>query len=49
MSDPNTLVCMFRVEDVEKSRAFTEAPEASDAQKESGMSGKRDVLSLEHV
>ncbi|MBU1100260.1 MAG: hypothetical protein KKA84_07625 [Bacteroidetes bacterium] len=35
--NPNIVTCIFRVTDIEKARAFTGAPEAKNAQKESGM------------
>ncbi len=48
-SDPNTIVCLFRVYDMEKARAFTETPEAEDAQEESGMIGEPEVLWLNEI
>lgn len=49
VADQNIIVCIFEVENLEKARAFTEAPEASIAQKESGIIGEPEVLFLEEV
>ncbi len=49
VSDPNTIVCFFRVEDLEKARAFTGSPDAEDAQVDSGIIGTPDVLWLGEI
>lgn len=49
VSDPNTIVCIFKVDDLEKAKAFTEAPHASDAQVESGIIGTPEVLWLKEI
>ncbi len=45
-SDPNHLVYLFRVDDVEKAKAFTQAPEADKAADESGVIGPFELLLL---
>jgi hypothetical protein len=37
VADPTRVVAMFRVDDLERARAFTEAPAASDAGREAGV------------
>ena len=49
VSDENVVVCMFRVEDLAKARAFTETPEASEAKTDSGIIGEPEVLWLEEL
>jgi hypothetical protein len=44
--DPNLVVMLFRVDDVEKAKAFTEAPSASEAGRESGVIGPAEMLYL---
>lgn len=48
-SDPNTIVCIFRIDDLEKARAFTQAPQAIEAQTQSGVIGKPEVLLLNEI
>ena len=36
IADPNVVVCLFKVEDLEKAKAFTESPDVDEAQAESG-------------
>jgi hypothetical protein len=44
VGDPNIVVCFFKVDDVDKARAFTQSGDASEAQKESGMIGEPEIL-----
>jgi len=48
-ADPNIIVCFFTVEDIDRARAFTEAPQASEAQKESGVIGDPDIIWLDEI
>ena len=48
-ADPNIIVCLFKVDDIEKARAFTESPEAENAKGESGMIGEPEVLWLNEI
>lgn len=45
-SDPNSLVYLFRVEDLDKAHAFTETTEASQAAQDSGIIGPFELLYL---
>lgn len=45
-ADPGLVVVMFRIDDPETARAFTQAPEASQAAEESGVIGEPEVLIL---
>jgi len=47
--DLQTVVCMFQVNDVEKAKAFTQAPDVDQAQEESGMIGKPEILFLKEI
>lgn len=49
VSDPNVFVCFFKVEDLDKARAFTSSPDAGDAKTESGIIGTPDVLWLDEI
>ena len=44
--DPDVVVMLFRVDDVAKARAFTEAPSASEAGHESGVIGPVEICFL---
>lgn len=44
--DPNLIVMLFRVDDVEKARVFTEAPSASEAGETSGVIGPVEMFYL---
>ena len=44
--NPNFVVMLFRVDDVEKARAFTETPSASEAGRESGVIGPVEMIFL---
>lgn len=48
-SDPNVVVCFFRVDDTDRARAFTETPQSRQAQEESGVVGKPEVLLLDEI
>jgi hypothetical protein len=48
-NDETTIVCLFYVDDIESARAFTEAPEAEDAQLEAGIIGIPEILFLEEI
>ena len=48
-ADPNTVICLFRVEDINKAKAFTRAPEAEEAQEQSGMIEPPEVLYLDKI
>ncbi len=45
-SDPNSLVYLFKVEDVPRAQAFTETPAAAEAAQESGIIGPFELLYL---
>ncbi len=45
-ADPNNVVCLFKVEDPVKARAFTQTRDAGDAAKKSGVIGVPEVLLL---
>ncbi|MHC4698360.1 MAG: YciI family protein [Planctomycetota bacterium] len=45
-ADPNLLVLLFRADDLSKARAFTQAPNASEAAENSGVIGVPEVLFL---
>lgn len=49
ISDANTIVCIFKVDDIKKAKSFTDTPEASDAQNEAGMIGKPEILLLDEI
>jgi hypothetical protein len=49
VSDENVIVCLFRIEDLARARAFTETPEASEAKTDSGIIGEPEVLWLEEL
>ena len=49
VGDPNIVVCFFKVDDVDKARAFIQSGDASEAQKESGMIGEPEVLWLNEI
>ena len=44
--DPNLIVMLFRVDDVEKARAFTEAPSARETGEEAGVIGPAEMFYL---
>jgi len=44
--DPEDVIMLFRVDDVPKARAFTEAPSASEAGEESGVIGPVEMFFL---
>lgn len=46
IADPNLVVLLFRVHDVRKAKAFTEAPSASEAAGTSGVIGMPEILFL---
>ena len=45
-ADPNLVVMLFRAEDLDKARAFTETPAASDSAESSGVVGAVEILFL---
>lgn len=45
-NDPNHIVYLFRVHNLETAKAFTEAPEASKAAEESGVIGMPEIILL---
>lgn len=47
--DPNIVVCLFRVDDLEKARAFTESSDSNEAQEKSGVIGVPEILLLNEV
>ena len=49
VSDPNTIVCFFRVEDIARARDFTRSPEADSAKDKSGVIGTPEVLWLDEI
>ncbi len=44
--DPNLVVLLFRVDDLSKAKAFTEAPSASEAAESSGVIGVPEISFL---
>lgn len=49
VADPDTIVCFFRVDDIDKGKTFTETPQASEAQKVSGVIGEPQILFLDEI
>jgi hypothetical protein len=45
-SDPNHIVYLFRVDDVNAAKAFIETPEAAQVAKESGIMGTPEIILL---
>lgn len=45
-ADPNLVVLLFSVDDLDKARAFTQAPEARQAGEDSGVVGVPELLFL---
>ena len=45
-ADPDVVVVYFRVDDLARAKAFTEAPAASEAARDSGIIGTPEVLFL---
>ncbi len=45
-ADPNVVVFLFRVDDLNKARAFTEAPSAGEAGEDSGVIGVTEISFL---
>jgi hypothetical protein len=45
-ADPNLIVLLFRTDDPVRARAFTEAPQASESARDSGVIGAPEVLFL---
>ena len=48
-NDPQAVVCFFRVEDLEKARAFTQSPGAEEGKTDSGVIGEPEVLFLQEL
>ena len=48
-SDANTIVCIIKVDDIEKAKSFTEVPQVSDAQDKVGIIDKPEILILEDI
>jgi len=48
-ADPNVVVFLFKVDDLDKVRAFTESRESDEAKKESGVIGEPEVLLLNKI
>ncbi|MCG8642265.1 MAG: hypothetical protein MI862_21245 [Desulfobacterales bacterium] len=48
-SDPNIVVCLFKVDDIEKAKAFTQSSSSNEAQKESGVIGKPEIILLKEL
>ena len=48
-SDPNIIVCLFEVDDIDSARAFTQSPSASEAKVQSGVVGQPEVFWLDEV
>ncbi|UCE58390.1 MAG: hypothetical protein JSU63_13220 [Phycisphaerales bacterium] len=46
MDDPNTIVFMFKVDDMDKVQAFINAPEAAEGAKQGGVIGQTEVTFL---
>ena len=42
-------MCIFKVDDIEKAKSFTEAPQVSDEQNESGKIGAPEVFFLNEL
>jgi len=47
--DPGIVVCILKVEDPDKAKAFTETKEAGEAKNESGIIGEPEILLLNEV
>lgn len=47
--DPNIIVCFFKIDDMEKAKAFTESRHSHEAQKESGVIGEPEILLLDEI
>ena len=47
--DPNIIVCLFKVADMDKARAFTQSGDSHQAQKDSGVIGTPEVLLLKEL
>ncbi len=45
-ADPDMVVLLFRADDLDKARAFTEAPSASESAQSSGVIGEPEILFL---
>lgn len=45
-ADPNVVLALFRLDDLNKARAFTEAPAASEAAESAGIIGAPEILFL---
>lgn len=45
-TDPNLVVMLFRVDDLNKAKAFTQAPSAAEAGKTSGVVGTPEMMYL---
>ena len=48
-ADPNDVVVLFRVDDLDEVKAFTESPESYEAKEESGVIGEPEVLWLNKI
>ena len=48
-SNPDIVVCFFRVDDIDKAEAFTETPHSKKALKESGIIGEPEILLLHEI
>jgi hypothetical protein len=49
VKDPHIVVCLFKVYDVDKARAFTQTLQSSEAQNDSGFSGQPEVFLLKEI
>ena len=49
MTDPNLIVCMFKIDNLEKAKAFTCSPNSGEFAELAGVIGKPDILFLEKV
>ena len=49
VADPNVVVVLFRVDDLDKVKAFTESPESYEAKEESGVIGEPEALWLNKI
>lgn len=47
--NPNIILCIFKVTDIEKAKAFTSSPESEKAQKETKMIEKPEVIWLDKI
>jgi len=47
--DPNIIVCLFKVDDMDKARAFTQSGDSQRAQKNSGVIGPPEILLLKEI